>query len=480
MYNFLFKNIKVENKYTKNKRSKSETLLTLVLNTNNTNISSKHLATIQNGETKSKNFFSLMTRRRSSKGSNKSSNLISATCVDPKTLAAVESNAAKSKSNVNLNIVQGGGNNEDKGPRRFSLRSFFSKSGGGRSNADNASIGKDPKNCIENGPMMNRNMSNSLSQSINSNDMPNSRPMTPVRLQSLTNATGSAIKFHQSFKLTNSNAVKAAAARTALQNNNNTNNSSSMRTTSDMNVNRLDSAPETNFRDTFLSLDTRRELYQKAKEFSNSMRREDDDDMDKCFNEYATKSGVGGGATTANFLTPADSDRAMRNSLSRQMNLREKYAIDGVDNDNYAEKGQQRSSGGKQKKSTKSRKQLFAFLFKNKNVNTNGGVAEGKCAYDTNKMNGPEEGDDFGRHFERHRRSRTLDAAAKKKFKMFAKRNNSAVGSEKNAGLAASSMGNYLDSYVYGADFSDPEETTTDNNKENGKLFCSLLTIYSN
>jgi hypothetical protein len=440
MYNYLLNHTKVENKYTKNKRSKSETLLTLVLNTNNSgnnsNDGNNHLAILQMGETKSKNFFSLMARRRSSKGSNKSSNK-SNNLLDPSTLAGVAggSCAAKSKSNVHLNNLQATSRGDESAPRRFSLRSFFSKSGG-RSNADNNSISKEHRNRIEDGPM-HRNMSNSLSQSINSTDVPSSRPMTPIRMQSLTNATGSALKFHQSFKMTHPNKTRTAQ--------------SGAQSHIDLNANRIDTHTESNNLN-FLSLDTRRELFQKARDFSNSLRRDDDDDIDKCFNEYAAKNGAN---NVTNCLTP-DGERAMRNSLSRQMDLREKYAIDGVDNVDPVENERAVNRGKKRVR----RKQLFGFLFKS----NKGGSEDAKSKMDA------EDSDDFGAHFRRHRRSRTLDAAAKNKFKIF-KRKNSLVGSEKNA---TAPMGTYLDSYVYGADFSDPEN---DNSKENGN--CStLFTLY--
>ena len=70
------------------------------------------------------------------------------------------------------------------------------------------------------------------------------------------------------------------------------------------------------------------------------------------------------------------SDRAMRNSLTRHMDLREKYAINGVVNNDDEELIAGGRKGSRKKKSFKTRKQLFSFLFK-KTGGANGDNAGG-------------------------------------------------------------------------------------------------------
>lgn len=239
---------------------------------------------MSNDEHKSRNFLSLIKRHtpktsRKSSQNNTTSNLLSLLDLEN------QKKNHRSKSNANLNILR-----DESSARRFSLRSFFSKSV--KSNGDKSSTKnskkKGKKDNEEEGGFT-RNMSNSLSMSVNSNDNTSSRPMTPIKLVSLSNVTGSAIRFHHSFKQNSGNQIESGVQ---------------MRTSSETNVEGSSIMPlhiaDSKFiRENFLTLTNKREMFQQAKNnlmSSTSLRRDEpggtaaDEDIDKAFSEFLTTS----------------------------------------------------------------------------------------------------------------------------------------------------------------------------------------------
>ena len=319
-------------------------------------------------ESKSRTFFSML-KRHSSKSSIKKNYLLGlSSCVDRKS-------KDKSKSNINLNIRR-----DESDSRRFSIRSLFTRSGrshGGDSskNHHKDSIYTDEIIIRE---TLNRHLSNSLSQSINSNDATsnnhnnniNSRSTTPVRLLSLSHATGSALKFHHSFKLTNPTINLSRQTKTA----------------SDMNVsNQLEETKE-NFLS--LNLNSKREILQKAKEFSCSIANKtvEDEDIDKVFGEYFTKNGI---KSISNPASVRSTSLITSNNVNSDCNM---------------------SKSVMAKAKPKGPKHLFGLLFSmNKNRDDDNSLADGE----------------FVDHFQRHQRSRTLNSVSKNKLSLFSKRKNS-------------------------------------------------------